>query len=86
MECLTQKVGLNLKKNLLLCLALTIILSGNLAIASGDLYDNCPGFRHEVVIPDNYYSNVPDALDTGNATIVNFTYHVDRIKFVDEDK
>ena len=58
-----------------------IILSGILAMASG----NCPGFRHEVVIPANYYKNVPDSVETGNTTIVNFTYHIDRIQLVNED-
>ena len=59
----------------------TVILSGILAMASG----NCPGFRHEVVMPNNYLKDVPDSVETGNVTIVNFTYHIDRIQLVDED-
>ena len=72
---------------MLLCIAVILVLPYIiLASTIGDGYDICPGFRHEVVIPDQYSRNVPDSLDTGNATIVNFTYHIDRIKFVDEDK
>ena len=54
-------------------------------MANGDFYKNCPGFRHEAVIPDNYLRNVPDSLETGNITVVNITYYINRIKLVDED-
>ena len=62
-----------------------IALSGILAVANGDFYKNCPGFSHEAVIPDNYLRNVPDSLETGNVTVVNITYYINRIKLVDED-
>lgn len=92
-ECLTQTFRPIIRRNFLLSrtmlfyIAVTLMLPYIiLALTGGDGYDICPGFRHEVVIPDQYYRNVPDSLDTGNITIVNFTYHIDRIKFVDEDK
>ena len=75
MDGRVQKLGTGLMSHAI------VILGFILAMASG----SCPGFRHEVVIPNNYYKNVPDSVETGNVTIVNFTYHIDRIQFVDED-
>ena len=86
MECPTQKNPHPIPMNLILWAAFTFTLSHEVAMASGVAYDNCPGFRHEVVMPHSYFRNVPDSVETGKVTVVNFTYHIDRIKFVDEDK
>ena len=86
MEWLTKKFRPNPMNSIFGAAIILTLPCGISATASGVVYENCPGFRHEVVIPDDYFKNVPDSLQTGNVTVVNFTYHIDRIKLVDEDK
>ena len=48
--------------------------------------DNCPGFRHNVTIPQGYVKHVPDAYFTGNLTEIKIWYYVKNIKGVKEER
>ena len=43
---------------------------------------NCPGFRQEVTIPQDYDRNVPDAYYSENVTQVFFNFSIKQIKEV----
>ena len=48
--------------------------------------DNCPGFRHNVTIPQGYVKHVPDAYFTGNLTEIKIWYYIKNIKEVKEER
>ena len=43
---------------------------------------NCPGFRQEVIFPQDYDKNVPDAYYSENVTQVFFNFSIKQIKEV----
>ena len=48
--------------------------------------DKCPGFQHNVVIPNDYVKHVPDSRYTGNVTEVKFGFGIKQIKEVKEER
>ena len=48
--------------------------------------DKCPGFQHNVVIPNDYVKHVPDSRYTGNVTGVKFGFGIKQIKEVKEER
>ena len=62
---------------------LLVILFNTLELNSAD---DCPGFRHDITIPQDYMKDVPDAHSTGNLTEIQFRYFIRNIKAVKEER
>ena len=50
------------------------------------LAEKCPGFQHNVMIPEDYVKHVPDSSYTGNITEVKFGFDIKQIKEVKEER
>ena len=49
-------------------------------------YDQCNGNKQNVVIPQGYDKDVPDAIGTGNATEIGIKYGIRQLRMVNEER
>ena len=71
-------------------IVLVVLGLNNLALAAKFdhliLAEKCPGFQHNVLIPEDYVKHLPDSQYTGNVTRLRFGFDIKQIMEVKEER